>query len=79
VPFGVVLAPILFQGIMDTMLQEIPNTICYLDDILVTGKNDEDRCKNLEEVLKQLQASGLKSKCAIIQESVGDRIDAHNT
>jgi len=67
---------------MDTMLQDVPNTICYLDDILVTGKNDEDHCKNLEEVLKRLQASGLtlkKSKCAIMQESVkylGHRIDA---
>ena len=64
------------------MLQDIPNTICCLDDILVTGKNDEDHCRNLEEVLKRLQTSGLtlkKSKCAIMQESVkylGHRIDA---
>lgn len=44
-PFGISSAPSLFQRIMDTMLQDIPNTICYLDDILVTGKNDDDHIK----------------------------------
>ena len=64
------------------MLRDIPNTICYLDNILVTGKNDADHIKNLEEVLKQLLSSGLtlkKSKCALMQESVqylGHCIDA---
>ena len=67
---------------MDTMLQDIPNTICYLDDILVTGKNDADHIKNLEEVLKRFLNSGLtlkKSKCALMQESMqylGQCIDA---
>ena len=36
---------------MDGILQEIPNTICYLDDILVTGQNDEEHLNNLEKVL----------------------------
>jgi len=51
------------------MLQDIPNTICYLDNILVTSKNDEDHIKNLEEVLKKLMNRGLrlkKSKCALM-------------
>ena len=38
VPFGIVSATALFQKIMDTVLQGIPSTICYLDDILVTIK-----------------------------------------
>jgi len=81
-PFGIASAPSIFQRIMDTMLQDIPNTICYLDDILVTGKSDEDHIKNLEEVLKRLMNGGLrlkKSKCALMQDSVqylGHRIDA---
>ena len=33
VPFGIASAPALFQRTMDTILQGIPNTICYLDDI----------------------------------------------
>ena len=66
---------------MDTMLQDIPGTICYLDDILVTGKSDEYHFKNLEEVLKRLTNAGPrlnKSKCALIliQHYLGHRIDA---
>ena len=87
-PFGIASAPSIFQRLMDTMLQDISGTICYLDDILVTGKNDEEHFKNLEEVLKRLMNAGLrlkKSKCALMQDSVqylGHRIDAqgvHNT
>ena len=35
VPFVIASIPALFQHNMDTILQGIPNTICYLDDILV--------------------------------------------
>ena len=67
---------------MDTILQGVPNTICYLDDILVTGKNETEHLRNLEEVLKQLQQNGLRvkpAKCKFLQPSVeylGHRIDA---
>ena len=82
VPFGIASAPALFQKIMDTILQGIPSTICYLDDILVTGKNDEEHSRNLEEVLKRLQQNGLRvksEKCKFLQPSVeylGYRIDS---
>ena len=61
-PFGIASAPSIFQRLMDTMLQDIPGTICYLDDILVTGKNDEEHFKNLEEVLKRLMNARLRLK-----------------
>ena len=67
---------------MDTILQGVPNTICYLDDILVTGKNETEHLRNLEEVLKRLQQNGLRvkpAKCKFLQPSVeylGHRIDA---
>ena len=32
---------------MDTILQGIPNVICYLDDILVTGPDDEAHWRSL--------------------------------
>ena len=82
VPFGISSAPALFQKIMDTILQGVPNTICYLDDILVTGKNETEHLRNLEEVLKRLQQNGLRvkpAKCKFLQPSVeylGHRIDA---
>ena len=58
---------------MDTILQDIPSVICYLDDILVTGKNDEEHLRYLEEVLKRLQHNGLRvisEKCKFMQPSV---------
>ena len=38
VPFGIVSSTALFHKIMDTVMQGIPRTICYQDDILVTTK-----------------------------------------
>ena len=67
---------------MDAILQGVPNTLCYIDDILVTGRSDTEHLKNLEEVLSRLQKYGLRlkrEKCAFLQNSVeylGHRLDA---
>ena len=45
----------------------------YVDDIIVTGANDEEQVKNLENVLRQLSEWGLKlkkPKCTFMQDSV---------
>ena len=44
-PFGIASAPALFQQQMEKILQGIPNTTCYLDDVLITGHDDK---KHLE-------------------------------
>lgn len=81
-PFGVALAPVLFQKTMDTILQGIPNVICYTDDILVTGSDDNSHLENLAEVLKRLEKHGIRmkqAKCRFIQKSVeflGHQIDS---
>ena len=89
VAFGTASALSIFQRLMDSMLQVIPGTICYLDNILVTARvhvllvtgSNDDHFKNLEEVLKHLMNTGLrlkKSKCALMQDLVqylGHRID----
>ena len=68
---------------MDAILQRVPNTICYIDDILVTGRSDQEQLENLGEVLSQLRQYGLRikqNKCAFMQSAVeylGHRIDAH--
>ena len=54
-PFGVASAPAIFQKAMDTVLQGLPNVICYLDDILITGHNEEEYLGNVEHVLERLQ------------------------
>ena len=38
-PFGVALAPAVFQYIMEGILQGIPNVVVYLDDILISKRN----------------------------------------
>lgn len=72
-PFGIASAPALFQRIMDTILQGIPRTICYIDDILVTGATKEEHVKHLEAVLHQLRDYGVRmkhNKCAFLKDRV---------
>ena len=65
VPYGIASVPTLFQCTMDTILQEIPNTICYLDDILVTDNSAETHLKSLSEVLQRLWSQGKAIKMCI--------------
>ena len=44
-PFGVSPAPAVFQKAMDAILQGLPQVICYLDDILVTGSTPEEHSR----------------------------------
>ncbi|XP_041039470.1 sodium bicarbonate cotransporter 3-like isoform X3 [Carcharodon carcharias] len=65
-PFGITPAPILFQRAMDQILSGLPGVQCYLDDILVMGRTDEDHLKNLDATLQSLEEYGLrfcKDKC----------------
>ena len=77
-PYGIASAPALFQKMMDTILQGIPGTICYLDDILVTGATEEEHLHNLGEVLRRLDAYNVRvkrKKWAKTVEYLGHRID----
>ena len=42
-PYGVSSAPGIFQRVMDSLLKGIPNTMMYLDDVLVTGPTEQNR------------------------------------
>ena len=67
---------------MDQILQGMEKTICYLDDILVTGSNETEHLKTLEEVLQRLHSYGIKvclDKCKFMQKSVeylGHKVNA---
>lgn len=52
-PCGVSSAPGIFQRNMENLLQNISYVIVRVDDILVSGADDEDHLSNLEEVLKR--------------------------
>ena len=49
-PFGVASASALFQKLMDVVLLGISGVLCYIDDILVSRKDEGIHLKSLEEV-----------------------------
>ncbi|XP_048828016.1 uncharacterized protein K02A2.6-like [Brienomyrus brachyistius] len=67
---------------MDQVLQGLDGVICYLDDILLTGKDTDRHLATLEEVLRRLEVSNLRvkrEKCEFMKSSVsylGHVIDA---
>ena len=73
-------APAIFQKAMDESLLSLPNVICYLDNIQVTGTSDH--LNNLKVVLVRLKKHGIQlkqSKCSFMHTSVtylGHKIDA---
>ncbi|UYV76234.1 K02A2.6-like [Cordylochernes scorpioides] len=80
-PYGVAVAPNKFQRLMDNVFADIPGVACYIDDILVSGKDARDHKSKLELVFKRLEEKGLKlnkAKCKFAVDSVeylGFRID----
>ena len=80
--FGIASAPAIFQRTMDTLLQGMEGVMCYIDDILVTDKSQDEHLHQLEEVLTRLQKHGLKvgkNKYSFLQPSVeylGHQIDS---
>ena len=71
--FGIHSATGIFQREMDRRLSRIPFTKVRVDDILVSGRNDEEHLNNLRSVLQQLKMAGLtlkKSKCRFMSKEV---------
>ena len=81
-PFGVSSAPAIFQRVMESLLQGLSGVVVYLDDILVTGRTEEEHLSRLEEVLTRLEQAGLRlkrSKCQFMVSSVvylGHKVDS---
>ena len=58
---------------MDQVLDRIPNISCILDDMIITGKTDEEQLKNLQTVPKRFQDYNLrvnKDKCKFFQVKI---------
>ena len=58
---------------MDQTPQSLDMVVCRVDDILVTGKDDQDHLRNLNLVLTRLAEAGLRlkhEKCRFMQASV---------
>ncbi|UYV71990.1 K02A2.6-like, partial [Cordylochernes scorpioides] len=59
-PYGVAVAPNKFQRVMDNPFADMSGVACYIDDILVAGKDHRDHEQKLELVFKRLQEKGLR-------------------
>lgn len=53
-PFGLCNAPSTFQRAMNMMLSNTPNTLVYMDDIIIYSSSIEDHFMHLETVFKKL-------------------------
>ena len=68
---------------MENLLQEIPHSSIYLDNILVTERTEEEHLWNLDQVLKHLEDSGMhlkRKKCKFMLpevEYLGHQISTH--
>ena len=57
-PYGVKPASGIFQRFIENKLSNIPYTVLKIDDILITGKNNEEHLKNIKKVLEILNEVG---------------------
>ena len=71
--YGVKPASGIFQRFIENKLSNIPCTVVKIDDILITGKNDEEHLKNIEkvlEILNELGATVNKNKCLFFANEI---------
>ena len=54
--------PAIWQRTIDQALQDIPNIQCLLDDVCITGCNNQEHLNNIEIVLSKLSEFALKIK-----------------
>ena len=55
--FGLCSGPSSWQQLLDTILQDVPNTFCYLDDVLVWAKSKKEHDKIVEQVFQVLNTN----------------------
>ena len=59
-PFGINNSGPIFQETIDNTLKGIPMTVCRVDDILISGRTDEEHLYNLNSVILVLEYQGYK-------------------
>jgi transposase InsO family protein len=72
-PFGVSSAPAIFQSVMDKMVAGLHGVAVYLDDIIITGTDEEDHWKKFESVLERMAEFGFRvrpEKCHLMMKKV---------
>ena len=74
-PFGLKTAPAIFQRAMEITLAGLTFEIClcYLDDVIIFGRDIEEHNKRLKTVLKRFRKFNLKvklGKCVFAERQV---------
>lgn len=72
-PFGVASAPAIFQAAMEQVLQGLDGVVCFLDDMLISGKTESEHLARLDAVLQRLEQNGLRlklTKCEFMEPRV---------
>ncbi|XP_041452504.1 uncharacterized protein K02A2.6-like [Lytechinus variegatus] len=72
-PFGVASAPAIFQAAMEQVLQGLEGVVCFLDDMLISGRTESEHLSRLDDVLRRLEQNGLRlklSKCEFMKPTV---------
>ncbi len=72
-PFGLTNAPATFQRLMEQTLQNLPNVIVFIDDIVIFSASFEEHLEKLDKVFDRLKKAGLKlkpKKCHLFKHKV---------
>nr|XP_023665577.1 uncharacterized protein K02A2.6-like [Paramormyrops kingsleyae] len=59
-PFGISIAPEIFQRKMHELLGDLDGVAVYMDDVIVYGQDETEHDKRLKDVLKRMESVGLK-------------------
>ncbi|UYV70568.1 K02A2.6-like, partial [Cordylochernes scorpioides] len=70
-PFGISSAPEIFQKIVHKIFCDIPNVVCYIDDLLIWGNSIEYHNSTLKKVLDLARESRLKLTLNKLQMATG--------
>ena len=69
-PYGVSVAPSIFQRVIDSLFQRMPNVLVYHDDILIADKTEDNHLHTLEQILLKLNTYGFhlkQEKCVFLK------------
>ena len=72
-PFGLLGCPASFSRLMDIVMEDLKNVICYLDDTLVHSSSPRQHLQHLQDVFNRLRDHNLKlnpSKCEFLKQNI---------
>jgi len=73
-PFGLTCSPAIFQEQIDKIIEGIPNTVAYQDDVLVFSSTERDHIKILHQLVDRLLKYNVRintQKSTFLQGSIG--------